>query len=156
MQGYSFTYPFFQLPDKPACLHPNWEEDSLFIQEALGPWMWLGETSKPPGVLPSPQNSACPSGFTPFWGDIYKSCHFVPSLQTCPLGRAEWFTSLLEKGFIEVIPSDRENTVPSSDLHSDFPSLGFTSVVWASPTSCSQCACVPSACPPDSPASLRG
>lgn len=62
-----------------------------------------------------------------FWGGIYKSWHFVLSLQTCPLGRAEWFTSLLDKGFIEVIPSHRENTVPSSDLHSDFPSL------WGSP-----------------------
>lgn len=47
----------------------------------------------------------------------------MPSLQTCPLGRAEWFTSLLDEGFIEVIPSHRENTVPSSDLHSDFPSI---------------------------------
>lgn len=57
---------------------------------------------------PQPPELCLSLCFTPFWGDIYKSCHLVPSLQTCPLGRAEWFTSLLEKGFIEVIPSDRK------------------------------------------------
>ena len=68
VQGYSLTYPFFQLSDKPASLHPNWEEDSPFIQEALGPWMWLGETSKPAAVLPSPRTLLqwrCPLTHTP-------------------------------------------------------------------------------------------
>lgn len=42
----------------------------------------------------TPRNSACASGFTASWSNLCKSCHLVLSLQTCHLGRAEWFTSL--------------------------------------------------------------
>lgn len=93
------------------------------------------------------RNSACPSGFTPTWGNLYKSCHLVLSLRTCPLERA-WFPSLLDEGFVAVIPTHRENKIPGSDLQPDFPCLRGTAklAIWGSRVS--------SGLPPGPPASV--
>lgn len=111
-----------------------------------------------PSSLPHPRNSARPSGFTPSGGTFQRPClRAVPADLSARKGSAV-YKSLLDWGFVAVIPSRRENRIPAVtfSLTALPPRCGLPGfgggVVWASTVPRCQRAQHPCARPSDSPA----